>query len=166
VPEIAKTKLDKAMTSSSFVEEPTPRAHQQCRRRSPPTGWSSGDLIPKRTPPPPLDAVTGNRAQGPPPSRTTPTTPRSCRREEPNLRHRIWELNKNTKSGKKEPHKLIVGPCSRRQKTKRTHSDIAEVEAAPPSPVGGAPRPAAAEAEATRTVAGTDAEETKGLIQR
>ena len=80
VPEIAKTELDEAatMTSSSFVEEPAPRAHRQCRRRSPPTGWSSGDLIPKGTPPPPLDAVTGNRTRGPSPPRTTPTTPRSC----------------------------------------------------------------------------------------
>jgi len=81
VPEIAKTELDEAatMTSSSFVEEPAPRAHRQCRRRSPPTGWSSGDLIPKGTPPPPLDAVTGNRTRGPSPPCTTPTTPRSCR---------------------------------------------------------------------------------------
>ena len=80
VPEIAKTELDEAatMTSSSFVEEPAPRAHRQCRRRSPPTGWSSGDLIPKGTPPPPLDAVTGNRTRGPSPPRTTPTTPRNC----------------------------------------------------------------------------------------
>ena len=66
------------MTSSSFVERPTPRAHRQCRRRSPPTGWSSRDLIPNGTPPPPLDAVTGNRTRGPSPPRTTPTTPRSC----------------------------------------------------------------------------------------
>ena len=71
---LSSTKLQPT-TSSSFIEEPTPRTHRQCRRRSPPTGWSSRDLIPKGPPPPPLDTVTGNRTRGPSPPRTTPTTP-------------------------------------------------------------------------------------------
>ncbi|XP_039803877.1 uncharacterized protein LOC120667975 [Panicum virgatum] len=110
------------MTSSSFVEEPAPRAHRQCRRRSPPTGWSSGDLIPKGTPPPPLDAITGNRTRGPSPD------PRAVAAAH-DADHPLQLLHPR-------PSPTPRTPAPSRSRTRRLPPVCRSRESRPPSPAG------------------------------
>ena len=112
---LSSTKLHPT-TSSSFVEEPTPRAHRQCRRRSPPTGGAREILF-----------QTGRRRHHSTPS--PETGPEGRRRR----------ARRRPPPAAATPEAVTVasnaGPI-RRSRTRRLPPSEGAVRASPPSPAG------------------------------